>query len=201
MRTRVIYQAVALSTILLLGMNAIAAACKEQSLADYVKDGSCTINGREFAGFAAKGNSIDLAKVTVTPINNADYVGLQFTGFNNRTQGIMSVRVSYTVSATEKPKVKFDQLSSRMDGITFGNFSGVLQSNFAYTVAAGTDSINLAAASDLTKSKRDDDVFNKDKQPTDIAVEASMVTMPINAQNLTDGPIFTGVRHLFSPPK
>ncbi len=47
MKTRNACQAVALSAILLFGMTAIAAPCKEQSLAGYVKDGSCTLNHRD----------------------------------------------------------------------------------------------------------------------------------------------------------
>jgi len=201
MNTRNAFHLTALVVLFLSSMLANAGNCITQSLAAYVKDGSCTINNREFAGFAAKGNSIDLDDVSVTPINNADYVGLEFSGFDkNKKLGVMSVQVSYTVS-TQNKAVPFDELVSNVNGINFDQGTGVVQSIFVYTVAAGKGSLSLAAASALAKNKRAADVFTE--RPTDIAVDASMVFLPNppNLQNPKAGPVFKTVRHRFSPPK
>jgi hypothetical protein len=171
--------------------------CAPDTLTNYVNNVKiCTYNSRTFSMFkVVQTVAIDPDDITVTPIKNQTYVGLEFTGFGKAKQPNYALQVSYQVNALDgdgKASTPFSEVLLNLDGISAGGGTTAF-AGLAYTIAQDSDSVSVLANTPLPNAKRAAAEFDK--------TTVIQVTTSMGATTMAQGKkaTFKSVKNRFYP--
>jgi hypothetical protein len=180
---------------------AFGQACITQKLDKYAAGGgiTCTIGTRTFSGFTPFVNNVDIAKITVTPINTKTHAGFEFSGFVGPNPGVIALTVNYTVSVLKATDPAITDVVLNMDGIrevVAGGVwnAGAVAATLSYKVGLNADILNVRSTSPLAKHKRSGATLTTPARAIDVEAGVSIVNVNANA-----GGTFTSFRNRFEP--